>query len=159
MLKNFILFLFTFFLISCNNNNEEYVPDYGPKNIKFEPKYGKVGDIITITGDDFCSKEDMQLYLTDRQEFIQIHNDDPLVYFNVNIYYTDEGDWNKLNIEGTEVTEYIEFDTNKIVCKVPNGAKSGSIFVNGILNDGTLDLLHPSEEEFIVYDESGDIVR
>ena len=55
--------------------------------------------------------------------------------------------------------EYFEFDTNKLVCKVPNGAKSGRIWVNGIYNASLIELHHPSEEEFIVYDESEDIVR
>jgi len=157
----FIILVIKIFTISCNNSSGEgYVPDWGPKNIKFSPSSGKVGDIITITGDDFYPVEEMELYVNDRVEFNHKYGTTrPLIYFNVNIYYTKETDYLQLHIEGTDAVEYIEFDKNKIVCKVPVGAKSGKIWVNGCYTASGMELHHPSEEEFIVYDESGDEVR
>ncbi|HOF01396.1 MAG TPA: IPT/TIG domain-containing protein [Spirochaetota bacterium] len=155
----FFIILIIVFIISCDNFGEPgYVPDWGPRNIKFTPGSGKPGDTITITGDDFLSKEEMEIYLTDRQEFIYRHNPFPLIKFNVNIYHDPEHQ-STFVLEGTEVTEYLEFNTNKIVCKVPEGAKSGKIWVNGYYTAAFKELHHPSEEEFIVYDETGDIVR
>lgn len=145
-------------IISCDTK-PGYIPDEGPKNIKFTPSSGKPGDIITITGDDFYPIEKMLKY----KEFYDSKNylyeeHIGLVLFNVNIYYNPE---TKIDLifEGSEVVDFIEFDTNKIICKVPEGAKSGKIWVNGIYNATAIKLHHPSEEEFIVYDESGDEVR
>ena len=163
MIKKTIFFMIFIivFIISCDNFGEPgYVPDYGPKNIKFTPGSGKVGDIVTITGDDFYPVEEMELYISNRPEFNQKHgNLLPLILFNVNIYYTTEVDYSQLHVEGTGASDYIEFGKNKIVCKVPEGAKSGKIWVNGYYAGGGMELHHPSEEEFIVYDETGDIVR
>lgn len=160
-MKKILLFLnITFILIiSCENIGHSYIPDWGPNNIKFSPVSGKAGDIVTITGENFFELENMELYKNDRQAFIDKFSDNlPLVYFNVNIY-TEVTTILQLHIEGEECIEYISFDTNKIVCKVPEGAKTGKIWVNGYYAAGGIDLHHPSEEEFIVYDESGDIVR
>lgn len=158
MKKILILYLLLLFIFCCNNIEDTYLPDYGPKNIKFMPASGKPGDTVTITGDDFLNKEEMELYLTDRQEFIYRHNSFPLIKFNANIYHPPENQ-SSLVIEGTEVIDFIEFDTDKIVCKVPEGAKTGKIWVNGIYTAFIKYLHHPSEEEFIIYDASGDIVR
>jgi hypothetical protein len=150
-----ILMITIFSCVGCGG----YIPDWGPRNIKFTPGSGKVGDIVTITGENFFELENMELYKNNRQEFINKFGDiNPLVYFNVNLY-TEVTDILQLHIEGEECIEYISFDTNKIVCKVPEGAKSGKIWVNGYYAGGGMDLHHPSEEEFIVYDETGDIVR
>jgi len=163
MIRNILcLIIFTIiFTISCDNSTEpEYVPDWGPRNIKFTPASGKTGDIITITGEDFIPVEDMELYISDRPEFNHIYGTTrPLILFNVNIYYTTEVDYSQLHVEGTGATDYIEFGEDKIVCKVPEGAKSGKIWVNGCYTASFKELHHPSEDEFIVYDESGDIVR
>jgi len=150
-----ILMITIFSCVGCCG----YVPDWGPRNIKFTPGSGKVGDIVTITGENFFELENMELYKNNRQEFINKFGDiNPLVYFNVNLY-TEVTDILQLHIEGEECIEYISFDTNKIVCKVPEGAKSGKIWVNGCYTAAFKELHQPSEEEFIVYDETGDIVR
>ncbi|GEM_PF-608436 len=157
----FFIILIIVFIISCDNFGEPgYVPDNGPKNIKITPNSGKPGDVVTITGDDFIPVKDMELYNSERAKFNQKYGTLlPLILFNVNIYYTTEVDYSQLHVEGTGASDYIEFGKNKIVCKVPEGAKSGKIWVNGYYAGGGMELHHPSEEEFIVYDETGDIVR
>ena len=103
-------------------------------------------------------QEDLYKEFYDSEDYLY-HEHIGLALFNTKIYYTYEENNNQLQIEGTEAVDCIEFDTDKIVCKVPKGAKSGKIWINGIYEAGLLELHHPSEEEFIVYDESGDEVR
>lgn len=161
MINKYFIFTLTLILfVSCSSVEESFVPDNGPKNIMFSPASGKAGDIIIITGEDFIPVEDMELYNSERSKFNQKYGTSlPLILFNVNIYYTKEVDYTQLHVEGTGALEYVEFGENKIVCKVPEGAKSGKIWVNGAYEAAFMELHHPSEEEFIVYDESGDEVR
>lgn len=154
----FVITLIIALSFSCDTE-PGYIPDEGPKNIKFTPTSGKPGDIITITGEDFMPIEDMNMYISKRQEFISLYGSLPLILFNVNIYYTKEIDYSQLHIEGTGASEYVDFDENRIVCKIPEGAKTGKIWVNGRYAADFMELHHPSEEEFVVYDASGDIVR
>jgi len=67
MINKYFIFILTLILfVSCSSAKESFVPDNGPKNIKFSPVSGKAGDVVTITGDDFFSIEKMDENIDDK---------------------------------------------------------------------------------------------
>lgn len=156
--KNSICILISLLLLlfSCGQG---VIPDEGPKNVVFTPTSAKVGDTITITGENFLPPEEMQWEIDNpdvTDDAFHVCMLGELVYFNVEITEKDGDGIVNLYINGTIASEYLEFGENKIVCKVPEGATTGQILVNGHYTVWVSELYHPSEEEFIVLDSSGD---
>ncbi|MBP7552327.1 MAG: hypothetical protein KA885_02795 [Spirochaetes bacterium] len=120
------------------------------KIIDFNPKKGRVGDIITIEVDMAYTQEEINNAING------IYNYD----LERNIYLISFGgkylNGDILKNNATYVTEYIEAAKQKIVCKVPSGAKTGYISItSGMDIDGILDG-SSSKEIFLVVDASGD---
>ncbi len=146
-----------FLLIVLNSCPQGVQPNFGPKNIVFTPTTGRVGDIITVTGDDFREVEDYQkLYdimkdLTNDEE----KGSRSFVLFNAIVEYYIRDEIRYERPIGTPALEIVSIEKNRIQCKIPEGAKSGKILV---LGDWINEDNNPSERNFIVLDASGDEV-
>jgi len=147
-----------FLLIVLNSCPQGVQPNFGPKNIVFTPTTGRVGDIITVTGDDF---EDASAYELKYSHLQDATNDEDIklysiVLFNAIVeYYNRDGIRYERPI-GTPALEFVDIEDGKLICRVPEGAKSGKILV--MQQYPSIEDNNPSERNFIVLDASGDEV-
>ena len=153
-MKKMLLFIIVivFMFTSC-----EVQPNFNPKNIVFTPISGRVGDIITVTGDDFLKTEEYErLY----DIFQDCTNDEDrennfVVLFDVKVTKYEKGGALFENVSGTPALDIVSIKRNSIQCRVPEGAKSGKLLVHGVFVNYQN---NPSERNFIVLDASGDEV-
>lgn len=129
------LFAFTSCDVVVGNNPISEILD-------FNPKEGSPGDIITIEVDMAYTQEEIDNAVKGVYNY-DLEKNRYLIYIE--------------NIDSRiQVTEYIEATRQKVICKIPNGARTGYIGISSGMDidnilDGSL-----SKEKFIVVDASGD---
>jgi len=163
MKKQKCVFLFLLLFSCCVVYDDGGVsPDTTVKNVTFSPSSGKVGDVIAISGDNFMMQGDMIWEANNQDATYDVNNPGyrclkgKLVVFNAEL--TD--DTTGYHVNGVNAKEYINFGWSTIYCKIPQGAKTGKIYVaNSRENELTQKNYHPSVEIFTVLDASGEIVK